>query len=325
MINPSTTRIPKVDPSSQSATGSSGDDSRRRAWETIERTKRTGFRLTKVYGSFQDGRKLMNGRSRGVERSLVLPIHGISFVGLAVVTSYFAYLWGSTSPNPAELLAPTLFWYAVAFLLFAYPLREALRIFLRNIGTAFGAGVFTLYLILHVLLYGFMLESILVSFFDRPFVSASTSVYVTTSVFAPSTLLNAIVGLWFNPWITLTFPPLFSDALSLYSVVIALVIAILIVANIGKTRELGKICSTRLKSRTMVLFPALGIALGASCCLSVPILFSVVVPSAVVLSSSLWVYDATYFLFPPFAVILLYLNLYSVNRIATRVGQQGAS
>jgi len=264
----------------------------------------------------------MNGRTGDrVGRSLAVPIHGLFFIGLAVLTSFFAYLWGATSPNPAELLAPTLFWYAVPLLLFAYPLREAFQTFLRYIGTAWGAGVFALYLVLHVLLYGFMLESILVSFFDRPFVSASTSVYVTTSVFAPPSLANAVSALWFNPWVTITIPPVFSDALSLYSLVIAIIIAVLIVANIGKTRELGKVCSTRLKSRTMVIFPALGIALGASCCLSVPILITVVAPSAAVLSSSLWLYDVTYFLFPPAAVVLLYLNLYSVNKIAANVAQ----
>ena len=265
----------------------------------------------------------MNGRTGDrVGRSLAIPIHGLSFIGLAVLTSFFAYLWGSVSPNPAELLAPSLFWYAVAFLLFAYPLRGAFQLFLRYIGTAFGAGVFALYLRpprpplrLHAGEHtGLVLRPPLR-------LGTATSVYLTTSVFAPPSLLNAVVGLWFNPWVTLTIPPLFSDALSLYSVVIAIVIAILIVANIGKTRELGKICSTRLKSRTMVIFPALGIALGASCCLSVPILFTIAAPSALALSSSLWLYDATYFLFPPFAVVLLYLNLYSVDRIAAKVGE----
>jgi hypothetical protein len=259
------------------------------------------------------------------ERSLAVPVHALSFVGLAVLTSYFAYLWGATSPNPAELLAPALFWYAVSVLLIAYPLREALETFLRSIKTAFGAGVFALYLALHVFLYGFMLESILVSVFDRPFVSASASVYVTTSVFAPPSVLNAVVGLWFNPWVTLTVPPEFSAAVSFYSVVIAVIIAILIVANIGRTRELGDICSARLKSRSMVLFPALGIALGASCCLSVPLLITVVAPSAVALSSSLWLYDATYFLFPPVAIVLLYLNLYSVGKLAAKVRESPRS
>jgi len=252
---------------------------------------------------------------------MAVPIHGISFIGLALITSFFAYLWGATSPNPAELLAPGLFWYAVCFLLLSYPLRDAFETFTRYIRTGFGAGVFALYLALHVVLYGFMLESILVSFFDRPFVSATASVFVTTSVFAPPSFENAVLGLWFNPWVTLTVPPLFSDALSFYSLAIAIVIAILIVANIGKTKELGRACSTRLKSRSMVIFPALGIALGASCCLSVPILITVAAPGAVALSSSLWLYDATYFFFPPFAVILLYLNYYSVDKIMSNVKQ----
>ena len=75
------------------------------------------------------------------------------------------------------------------------------------------------------------------------------------------------------------------------------------------------LCSTTVKSRAMVIFPALGIALGASCCLSVPLLVTVAAPSAAALSSSLWLYDATYFLFPPLAVVLLYGNLRSVEKI----------
>ena len=256
-----------------------------------------------------------------VGRSVAIPVHGATFIGLAVLTSFFAYLWGSTSPNPAELLAPLLFWYAASFLLIAYPLREAWRAFLAYVRTTFGACVFALYLVLHVVLYGFMLESILVSFFDRPFVSASVGAYVTTSVFAPPTVPNAFLALWFNPWVTLTVPPVFNDALSFYSIDVAIIIAILIVANIGRTRELGTACSTRFKSRSMVFFPALGIALGASCCLSVPILITVAAPSAVALSSTLWAYDLTYFFFPPFAVVLLYLNLHSIDRIAANVSR----
>ena len=262
----------------------------------------------------------MNDRvTRGLGRNPAIPIHGISFIVLGVLTSFFAYLWGGTSPNPAELLAPGLFWYAVLFLLLAYPLREAVEMFAVSIRTALGASVFVTYMIVHVVLYGYMLESILVSFFDEPFVSPSASIHVTTSVFAPPSITNAVIGLWFNPWVTITIPPSFSDALSFYSMAIALLIAILIVANIGKTKELGKVCTAQMKTRAMFLFPALGIILGASCCLSIPILIIVGSPSVVALSSSLWLYDVTYFLFPPFAVVVLYLNLYSVNRIASNV------
>jgi hypothetical protein len=212
-----------------------------------------------------------------------------------------------------------MFWYAVCFLLVAYPLRHAWEDFRKHIRAAFGAGVFVLYMGIHVVLYGFLLESILVSFFDQPYTSAAASVVVTTSVFAPPTPTNAVLALWFNPWITLTIPPLFDDALSFYSIAVAVVIAILIVANIGRTRELGKVCSANLKSRSMLIFPAMGIVLGASCCLSVPVLITLAAPTAAALSASLWLYDVTYFFFPPFAVVLLYLNLRSVDKLASNV------
>lgn len=248
-------------------------------------------------------------------RSLAIPLHGFTVVVLAVISSYFAYLWGSTAVNPAEILAPFLFWYGIAFLLLSYPLRTAARDFGRYIRTVSGAAIFAVYLVIHILLYGFLLEGILTSFLGKDFVSTAAGATLTTTVFTPPSAVNAALALWYNPWIAITIPPAFETTLSLYSLVIAVIIDVLIVANIGKTRELGKACSNGAKSRSMVLFPALGIAFGASCCLSVPLLFTVVVPSAAALASLLWVYDLTYFLFPPFAVVLLYLNLYSVGKM----------
>jgi len=68
-----------------------------------------------------------------------------------------------------------------------------------------------------------------------------------------------------------------------------------------------------------LVFPGLGIVFGASCCLSVPVLITLAAPTAAALSASLWIYDVTYFFFPLVAVVLLYLNLRSVNRIASNV------
>lgn len=251
-------------------------------------------------------------------RSLAVPIHGVVVLGLALVSSYFAYLWGTIAVNPADVLAPFLFWYGVAFLLFAYPLRSVIMDFPRQVKTAFGASVFALYMVVHVLLYGFLLEGILGTF-GRLYSATSASFTVSTTVFTPPSPVNALLALWYNPWVTLTIPPNFDTDLSLYSLVIAVVIDILIVANIAKARELGKACSTATKSRAIVLFPALGIAFGASCCLSAPLLFTIAVPSVAALSSLLWAYDATYFLFPPFAVFLLYLNYRSVQRIMSNI------
>lgn len=252
------------------------------------------------------------------QKSLAVPVHGITMLGLALVSSYFAYVWGSVTVNPADVLAPFLFWYGVAFLLIAYPLRSAALDFARYVRTTLGAGVFVFYMVLHVLLYGFLLEGLLGTF-GRALASSSVTFTVSTTVFSPPSPLNALLALWYNPWITLTVPPSFETDLSLYSLVIAAVIDILIVANIGKTRELGRECPAGARSRSMIVVPALGIAFGASCCLSAPLLFTIVVPSAAALSSLVWAYDVTYFAFPPFAILILYLNLTSVDKIRARV------
>jgi len=250
---------------------------------------------------------------------LAVPVHGFTVLALAVFSSYFAYVWGSTVVNPAEILAPLLFWYGASFLLLSYPLKDALADFRRYIKTVTGAVVFAVYLVVHILLYGFLLEGILTSFYGKDFFTTAAGVTLTTTTFVPPSPTNVVLALWYNPWLTITTPPAFSTTLSFYSLVIALLIDVLIVANIGKTRELGKACSVGERSRSIVVFPALGIVFGASCCLSVPLLFTVAVPSAAALSSLLWVYDATYFLFPPFAVALLYLNFGSVRKITARV------
>ncbi|MGA2664138.1 MAG: hypothetical protein ABSF83_04265 [Nitrososphaerales archaeon] len=265
------------------------------------------------------------GAEGGARRSLAVPIHGFTVMALAVVSSYFAYVWGSALVNPAEVLAPLLFWYGLAFLLLSYPLRSAARDFWRYARTLSGAAVFAVYLVIHILLYGYLLEGILTSFYGSSFFTTGGGIALTTTVFTPPNAVNVVLALWYNPWITLTAPPAFTTTLSIYSLVIALMIDILIVANIGRTRELGKACSVGARSRSLVVFPVLGIAFGASCCLSVPLLFTVAVPSAAALSSLLWVYDATYFLFPPFAVVLLYVNLRSVGRMTANVKAVGAT
>jgi len=237
-------------------------------------------------------------------------------VVLGIIASLFAYAWRSSSFNLLEVIAAFLFWYGVAVSLISFPLRAAAVDFTRYVRTVLGASVFVVYLLVHVLIYGFLLEDLL-SFTGRYSYTAALGASVSTTLLTPPSAVNALLALWYNPWITITFPPIFSTALSLYSLVIAVLIDVLIVANIGRTRELGRASSKGAGSRATVLLPALGVALGASCCLSVPLLLSVVVPSTAVIASATWTYWVTYFLFPPFAIFILCTNLYAVNRLTT--------
>jgi len=229
--------------------------------------------------------------------------------------SYFGYLWGEASPNLAELMGSLLFWSGTVYLLFAFPFRNLLASLPRYLRTSLGASVFVGYISVHLILYGFLLESIIASIFGSAYLAVSPVFFVSTNVFSPPSFVSAMLDLAYNPSIVVAVPPIFSAALTAYSISVALVIAILVAISVGKTREIGELCTRGKKARSFVLFPAIGVVFGASCCLSVAGLVSLAVPSAAALVSVPWVYYAVYFLLPSLAVLLLYLNLRSIDRI----------
>jgi len=263
--------------------------------------------------------------SRRAKSDVVLDVllaAAIAFCG--VLMSYFGYIWGSASPNPGEILGSILFWGGVVYLLLGNPLRRAVADFGLAVRTRLGAGVFLAYLTVHLILYGFLLEVILAtSFGSSLLVVPQQALFIRTDTFLPPSLTSTLFDLSFNPSIVLTVQPLFTAALSMYSISMALIIAVLVVANVGRTRELGKLVSARKRAATFVALPALGIVLGASCCLSVAGIISLyALPLATysALASSLWLFYVTYFGLPSFAVAILFLNLRSVRKLTFVVG-----
>jgi hypothetical protein len=239
--------------------------------------------------------------------ALVVAVMGTALVGLG-------YSLGEVSLNVDEVAGPAVFWVAAVFFLLAVPFRDAARVFAKSVRTTLGAAAFVVYISIHLLLYGFLFDVILASYYGIGAFAATAGLFVTTNLFSPPSPVSVAFDIAYNPIIVLTAPPIFSAALSFYSIAVALVIAVLVVANIGRTRELGKLRTGTNKARAFVLLPAVGIVLGASCCLSVAGLISLAAPAASVLTSSPWIYYVTYFLFPCIAVAVLYLNLQSMGR-----------
>ena len=245
---------------------------------------------------------------------------GFCLLLMGFLLSYFGYTWGELSPNPDELLGSFLFWVGVVFLLFAFPLRDVARSLRSYLRRTYGAGLLAGYLTVHLFVYGFILAAILTSVYGTGGFTVSSALLVTTNVFYPPSLSSTFFDLAYNPSIVATVPPVFSVELSFYSISVAVVIAGLVVTNVGRTRELGELCTRLGRASSFVLLPTLGIVLGASCCLSVAALLALAAPSVSVLESDVWVYYTTYFVFPPLAGFLLWLNLRSIGRISTRLG-----
>ena len=252
---------------------------------------------------------------------------GVALAAFGGTLAYFGYLWGLTSSNPAELSGPVIFFAGLLLALFSVPLRAAVRPFARSVRTKLGGGVFVCYLAVHLVLYGFLLEEILtLSGWSAALAVPSSGIFVYTDVFYPPSLTSAVFNLSYNPSIMLNVLPFFSAALSAYSVAVALVIAVLVVANVAETKEVSRVCSSARKARSYVLVPALGVVLGASCCLSVAglvSLYTLPLAAAAAVSSNATVYYLTYFFLPAFAAAVLYLNLRSTGKL--RAGLSGLS
>lgn len=241
---------------------------------------------------------------------------GIVLLGLGFALCYFGYVLGNIVFNPFEFLGAALFWFAVVYLLLVLPFREISSSFTVYVRKPLGSLVFVCYLAIHLILYGFLLEAILSAAYGSAILAVSPTFFVTTNVFLPPSVPSALFDLVYNPSIVATAPPVFSAALSFYSIAVAIVIAVLVVASIGKTAEIGELCTRARRARSFVVFPALGIVFGASCCLSVAGLVSLAVPSATLLASVLWAYYVTFFLFPVVAMVLLYLNFRSIRKLS---------
>ncbi len=251
-------------------------------------------------------------------RDATLLLQGTLFLVLGVAVSYLGYASSTALFNMDEVIGPALFWYAVVMLLLAFPLRDAAKVCYRGLRTRLGAAVFWPFLAIHLFIYGFLLEVILASVYGVVF-ALSPSLTVATEVFMPPSALNALFDLSFNPSISFTLPPVLSGALSFYGFAVAILVGVLVLANVTKTVELGRLCTLGRKARSYFLVPALGLVLGASCCVSVPALVSYAFPSVGAAPSFNWVYNASYFFFPAFAVVILHLNATSIDRISANL------
>lgn len=221
--------------------------------------------------------------------------------------------------NADEVVGPAVFWAGVMLFLLAAPLRGAAAEFSTAVRSRLGATAFIAYMAVHLLLYGFIFDVILAAFYGESYFSTGADLLVATNLFSPPSLIGLASNLAYNPIIEVSVPPIFSTALSFYSIAIAVVIAVLVVANIGRTRELAVAGAAAGKARAFLILPVVGIVFGASCCLSVAGLISLASPAATVLAASPWIYYVTYFLFPCLAIVLLYLNLRSM-RVAGLTG-----
>lgn len=233
-----------------------------------------------------------------------------------VQMNLFTFLQGSAS---------FAFWFSIVGLVFLFPLRSVASLFVQYIRKLRGVLLFGSYMSVHLVLYGLILEGIIAYTFKIPSLVNQLTVNVASVPLYPVTLASILAGFGFNPSIDLFIPPFFVLAISFYTVSLSIIIAVLVLTNIMKVVEIGKMCGTALKSRTLVVLPALGVIGGAACCLSLPILISLAAPTAAVISGNAVVWYSAYFIFPSATAVGLKYNIDSTIRIASKMSKIVAS
>lgn len=241
----------------------------------------------------------------------------------SALASYGEYFTASKGVfNAYQTTFSVLFWAFLFSVIVLFPLNKIVRQFAGYARSTKGLLIFVSYLSVHLLLYGFILEGIVAVVNPDLYAAPISSALVVTAVpIYPATFFDAFFGLFIYPNISLVIPPLFGASLSLYSMAMALVIAIFVASSILKSIELRGMCSLRRKSTSFVLVPLFGVVGGASCCLSLPIFLALLAAPAAVLASPSLIsaYYVAYFLFPLATVIALKLNLDVINRIGTKL------
>ncbi len=248
----------------------------------------------------------------------------VFFLALLAISFPLAY-YSYTVPNSLFTLvqgsSSFVFWFSIAALVFLYPLNYVSGLFTRYIRKPRGALLFVSYLSVHLVLYGLLLEGLI----DYSFKVASVVTQFTASLGSvplyPVSLSSILAGFGFNPSVDLFIPPYFVLALSFYTITLSLIIAVLVLTNIMKVLEIGKMCGVAMKSRTLVVLPALGVIGGAACCLSLPILISIAAPTAALITNNTVVWYGAYFAFPTVTAVGLKYNMDSTMRIATKMSK----
>ena len=230
--------------------------------------------------------------------------------------AYFAHFgaWRSAF-DFYETLSSFMFWVPVISLALWFLLRSTIVLFFQYIRALRAKLIFVSYVTVHLILYGLLLELILHYAYKLPETVTQPSVYFGSTLY-PTSVSGIMIAFGFYPNISILIPPSFDFAWSFYSIFIALIIGVLVVTNLMQVIELGKISASAQKARAFVLLPLTGVIVGATCCLSFPVLLFLAGAFATIVPDSLAAFSIAYFFLPCAAAIALKYNTESTNRMA---------
>ncbi|AHC52282.1 hypothetical protein SUSAZ_10590 [Sulfolobus acidocaldarius SUSAZ] len=226
---------------------------------------------------------------------------------LISIIPYLPIIFGSlllTYLFPLSQLVPlTIFWIFMTILVLRTALSDEAKMVI------FGKDrlrwmIFFIYLAIHYAVYSLAIELLLGQFSQGNnllYIGPPFAIYITPFSVSPS-LTGLALSLILNPTLLIHLSDQLVIELSFYSISMGLLISFLV------TSSLMIVISTRKRLKYLALVPMLGILVGASCCVSIPVLLatSIEAVGVVLLTTFSWeVVFIAYVILPLVTVIVL--------------------
>lgn len=250
--------------------------------------------------------------NRSTDIYIILGLLSIAFLSFVLYYHFSLYVNPFSANSTAyniTYFSVILFWLSLTSIAFVV-LRKRLWQLVGILHSWKWALVFGAYLLFHIVVYSVLLERIFVGASgDAPAVAGNHLIIYTVTSFYPHTPLNALIMMGENPGITAVIAPYYELPLSAYAFLSAFIIGMLVVLHLHFLHGAARAFRRRGMS---VVYPAVGVAAGASCCISIPeLVANYVAVSASLLSSALLFNSllALYFLLPAVVIVSFAVSL----------------
>lgn len=191
----------------------------------------------------------------------------------------------------AEVLSTVMlfvFWLLLFLLVFAVLLKDETLSFYRIVRKKLWARIlYPSYLAVHLVIYGVVLERITLLSSGAPPINFGAQAFtVLDYYYSPHTILQSLIQMTQNPGIVMIFPPFYGISLGPFAIFSAMLIGMLVVVH---TDRLSRLSGRLRRAGGSIVYPAIGIVGGATCCISLPDIAVSATPFAVaVFSTPLW-------------------------------------
>ncbi|MEM0117728.1 MAG: hypothetical protein QXV32_04720 [Conexivisphaerales archaeon] len=209
-------------------------------------------------------------------------------------------------------ISSLLFWLYLLLFVLLLPLKESFSLFREGIRKNSMKILFAGYLAIHLIIYGIFLELILETIYIYPIAGQGFlfKVFVAGNyAFSPHNLATVFLVLTLNPSVSILFPRALGVALGPFAIFSAIIIDILVIANVNLLLRLKR---TLVRVGGSLVLPAVGVVGGASCCLSIPSLLAIASPSIAAflyLPTGILIQNILYYGLPLLVIVILALNL----------------